>query len=393
MNNNNNDSNQQRHFKKSNNKANLSSILLSIILLTGVSLVPAIHRGVYGQQLQLQPQQRAAQQQNTIGISQIIQQIAQQVANANPGTNATQVYQILVHLARQTAQIISKEQAIGEIQQIYSQVSTYPYGTVSQSLANFAQQVASGNGNVVQIVGQTIQDKASSSGGSKDITHSITDVAVQQATGGSKSVNLAIRHAAQILANRAGVPVEKVEPIIIQIALQIASSQGKTISGQSLFRLANLIIQNPNGILAQAILKLVQLDDGGRSIRTATIIKNVVEVSSSQGGGRRSADGKKEISDYPRNLGKNGGYKGCFDFFSCFNTYLLDYMIPPSQRGMTLKADARTYNGGYDGLEKGGDSGDSSTKSRSASTKSRSADYGEFRLPNIHLRLPDLFGN
>ena len=140
-----------------------------------------------------------------VGLSQVIKQIAQQVSDANPGTNATHVQQILVQLAKQTAQTANREQAIQEIRQISSQITKFPFGTVSQSLAHFAQQVASGNSNVVQIVQQTAQEKAS--GGSKNITQTISNTAVQQASGGSKNVNQVIRQAAQILANRAGVPV------------------------------------------------------------------------------------------------------------------------------------------------------------------------------------------
>jgi hypothetical protein len=52
------------------------------------------------------------------------------------------VQQILVQLAKQTAQTASQEQAIKEIRQIASQVTTYPFDTVSQSLAQFAEQVS-----------------------------------------------------------------------------------------------------------------------------------------------------------------------------------------------------------------------------------------------------------
>jgi hypothetical protein len=48
-------------------------------------------------------QQQPPQQQKQVGLSQVIKQIAQQVATANPGTNATHVYQILVQLAKQIA--------------------------------------------------------------------------------------------------------------------------------------------------------------------------------------------------------------------------------------------------------------------------------------------------
>ena len=202
-------------------------IVLSIVLLFGISLVPALQIGVNGQAQQQQQQQQP--QQNSVGLSQIIKQIAQQVATANPGTNATHVQQILVQLAKQTAQTASQEQAIQEIRQISSQITKYPFGTVSQSLSHFAQQVASGNSNVVQIVQQTVQEKASS-GGSKNIIQTLSNTAVQQASGGSKNVNQVIRQAAEILANRADVPVEKVEAIIIQLALQISQAQGKSIT-------------------------------------------------------------------------------------------------------------------------------------------------------------------
>jgi uncharacterized membrane protein YgcG len=118
--------------------------------------------------------------------------------------------------------------------------------------------------------------------GSNNLIQSLSNAAVQEASGGSKNVNQVIRQAAQILANREGIPVEKVEAVIIQIALQIA--QERAISGQYIFQLANQIVQNPNSVLAQAILKLVNQDDGGKSSHTTTIIKNYVKVSSSRSG-------------------------------------------------------------------------------------------------------------
>jgi hypothetical protein len=262
----------QHHLKSKNIISKLAVIVLSIVLLTGISLVPALQIGANGQVQQQQPQQ-----QKQVGLSQVIKQIAQQVVTANPGTSATHVQQILVQLAKQTAQTASQVEAIKEIRQISSQVATYPFGTLSQVLSYFAQQVASGNSNVVQIVQQTIQDKASSI--SNNITQSLSNVAVQQASGGSKNVNLVIRNAAQILANSAGVPVEKVEAVIIQIALQFARAQGRAITGQYIFQIANQIIQDPNGVLAQAILQLVLQDNVGKSSQTTTIIKNVIRIS------------------------------------------------------------------------------------------------------------------
>src|SRR5829696_6971798 len=123
---------QQQHLKTNNIISKLAVIVLSIVLLTGISLVPALQIGVNGQVQQ--------KQQKQVGLSQVIKQIAQQVVTANPGTTATQVEQLLLQLAKQTAQTATKEQAIEEIRQISSQVATYPFGTVSQSLAQFAKQ-------------------------------------------------------------------------------------------------------------------------------------------------------------------------------------------------------------------------------------------------------------
>ncbi len=68
-------------------------------------------------------------------------------------------------------------------------------------------------------------------GSSKNITQTLSNTAVQQASGGSKNVNQVIRQAAQILANRAGVSVEKAKAVIIQMAIQMSQAQGKSIIG------------------------------------------------------------------------------------------------------------------------------------------------------------------
>ena len=64
---------------KRNNLSKLGVIVLSIILLTGISFIPVLQVGVYGQQkLQSQSQQQAPQQQqNRVDLSQVIKQIAQ----------------------------------------------------------------------------------------------------------------------------------------------------------------------------------------------------------------------------------------------------------------------------------------------------------------------------
>jgi flagellar basal body-associated protein FliL len=84
---------QQRQRLKSNSIIpKLVVIVLSIVLLTGISLVPTLQDVAYGQS-----QQQAPQQQKQVGLSQVIKQIAEQVANANPGTNATNAYQVLLY--------------------------------------------------------------------------------------------------------------------------------------------------------------------------------------------------------------------------------------------------------------------------------------------------------
>ena len=186
----------QQHLKP-NHKSKLGVIVLSIVLLTGISFIPVMQAGVYAQQSQTQ-QQESPQQQNSVGISQLIKQIAQQVATANSGTNSTHVYQILVQLAKQTAQTSNQAEAIKEIRQISSQITTYPFGTLSQVLSHFAKQVASGNSNVVQIAQQTIQEKASGGSSNNNITQSLSNAAIQQASGGLRNVNLVIRNAAQV---------------------------------------------------------------------------------------------------------------------------------------------------------------------------------------------------
>jgi hypothetical protein len=203
------------------------------------------------------------------------------VVTANPGTSATHVQQILVQLAKQIAQTASKEQAIQEIRQISSQVTTYPFGTLSLSLAQFAKQVASGSISVIQVAQQIIQEKSSTG---KDVSGSVVTKAVQTATGAaSNNINQVIRQAAQTLANAAGVPVEYVEAVIIQIALQISQAQGKAISEQTIFEIANQVAKYPNGTLAQAIIQLVKqyMVDNGKTGQTVQIINNVIKTGGS----------------------------------------------------------------------------------------------------------------
>ena len=161
------------------------------------------------------------------------------------------------------------------MRQISLQVTTYPFGSVSQSLANVAQLASSGN--VGAIEKEIIQEKSSG----KSISQSLVNIALQLACGESTNVNEHLRQAAQILANQAGIPTEKVESIIIQIALQIFHTQGKVVTAQSICQIANQVANNPNGIIAQTILQLVKQDthDDGKSGATIQNVKEVFKSS------------------------------------------------------------------------------------------------------------------
>lgn len=271
---------------------NLTSIsklflfLISIILITGISFVPALKSQASVQQTQAQP--------NNSSISEIVKQIADKVATANPGTNATFVEQILTELARQSALASTPDKQIEEIQQISSQVSTYPYGVVSQSLAGFANQLAADSTILLPTVEKIIQEKARG----KSIPQSIVNIAIQQATGGGKNVNDQITLAAQIIAKQfPGIPVQAIESIIIQMALEISKAQGKAITGQTIFEVANQIKHNPTGVLTQAIIQLAKQDthDNGKTGQTVNVIKKVVKASKE--GGDKAVNGEQQQSN------------------------------------------------------------------------------------------------
>ena len=118
--------------------SNLGVIISLIVLLSGISIVPSIQVGIYGQQ----------EQQQKIDIRKIINDIAQQVASADPDTNSTHVKQIIEQLSKHSAQNSSKAEVNREIRQIASQVARYPNGIVSQLLSHFAQELTFVEGEV-----------------------------------------------------------------------------------------------------------------------------------------------------------------------------------------------------------------------------------------------------
>ena len=128
-------------------------VILSIVSLTGMSILTSIQVTIYGQQ-QSQPK---LEQDQTIDMSKMINEIGQQVAAANPKSNSTLVEQVIVQLAEHTAKTSSKADVNKQISQIASEVDKDPNGIVSQLLSHFAGDLASqegGNGYDDALVGE-----------------------------------------------------------------------------------------------------------------------------------------------------------------------------------------------------------------------------------------------
>jgi hypothetical protein len=165
-------------------------IILAAVLITSLTSVPAIRSQP---PTQIEPQ--------STDVSQAVKQIAERVTSANPGTNIVFVEQILTELTRQSSQVSSRGNILEEI---HSQVLTYPYGTESQSLARFASLLSSDSSILLPIVQKILQEHASG----KSILQSIVNIAVQDASGGGRNVNDEISLAAQIIAKQSpGIPV------------------------------------------------------------------------------------------------------------------------------------------------------------------------------------------
>jgi hypothetical protein len=151
----------------------LTSVILAAVLIASITSAPASLSQLPTQD---QPMPSATD------VSQVVKQIAERVISANPGTTAVFVEQILTELARQSSQVPSQGNIL---QDIYSQVLTYPYGIESQSLARFANLLSSDNSLLLSLVQKIVQEQARGSSPSK----SIVNIAVQDATGGGKNVN------------------------------------------------------------------------------------------------------------------------------------------------------------------------------------------------------------
>jgi hypothetical protein len=124
------------------------AVMLLTVLLSAIFVVPSIQLEIYGQQQQQQQEQQQKVQHQKVSISKIINQIGQRVADANPDTNSTLVQQVIVQLAKHTAQTSSKAQANKEIREIASQVDKYPNGIISRLLSHFAQELTLEEGEV-----------------------------------------------------------------------------------------------------------------------------------------------------------------------------------------------------------------------------------------------------
>ena len=134
-------------------------VILSIVLLTGISMATSIQFTIYGQQQESKQQQSQSklEQNQTIDMSKMIDQIGQQIAAANPDSNSTLVEQVIVQLAEHTAKTSSKAEISKQISLIASEVDKDPNGIVSQLISHFAQDLAleeGGNGYDDALVGE-----------------------------------------------------------------------------------------------------------------------------------------------------------------------------------------------------------------------------------------------
>ncbi len=268
----------------------LPVITLSVVLLAGLFLAPL---PPFLQTVGAQAQNN----NNSVGISQVINQISTQVAKADPDTNAAHLQRLLTSLSIQTAQTSGESKAIEDIRQISLQVRTYPHGVVSQSLSQLAQQIANNTSNVSPIIEQISQHKSSG----KDVSQAIANVAVQLSNRGLSNINQQISQTAQLIAKQTGVHPATVESIIRQLSIQTAKIGGPDVASQSVKQIMTELNQNSNGPLTQAIIQLAKLNsnDAGKTGELLKIIKDIVKDS---GGGREKGSsgggdgGSKTIS-------------------------------------------------------------------------------------------------
>ena len=229
--------------------------------------------------------------QNTQKVTdpnQLVKQIAEKVASANTDVSTINVEQILIQIGNQAVESSSQQQALREMTEIHSQVSTYPYGVVSQSLAGLAKLLTTDSNILLPVIQGILHEKSNG----KSISQSIVDISTQQASGGGKNVIEVLRKAAGIISKLVpSVPLANIESILIQMALQTSEAQGKAITGQTIFEMVNQIIRNPNGVLTQAIVQLAKLDtnDLGKTGQTVAVIQKVVKA-----GGGGSTNSKSE---------------------------------------------------------------------------------------------------
>jgi hypothetical protein len=149
----------QQHLQI-NNVSKLAFIVLSTVLLTGLAFVPVLQIGVNGQvqHIPWQQQQQQQPQQNQVSLSQVIKQIAEQVATSKPGADPTHIQKVLIQLAKETkAQTADTSKAIQTITQIQSQITSLPRGQVTQALLYIAKQETGGSVASTQLIKQVAQ--------------------------------------------------------------------------------------------------------------------------------------------------------------------------------------------------------------------------------------------
>jgi hypothetical protein len=252
----------------------------------------------------MQPQQAIPQNPNIIqntrlnaptNTGELINQISTMVVSANPGynqtpgTNQTDVRNLLNLLATQMAQTLGEDKALEGIRQIYGQALYYTRGTTVQALDQLTQQKAK-LGDSSTMIQQIISQNTNTG----FLPQSIVNVAVQLTAGNNSAATdivQKINQTAQLISSQTqGVSANSIDSVIRQISLQTAKTGGADLSASTVSEIEKEIKLNPKGPLAMSIVKLAKLQesDMGRSGDLLRTIKIIVSGTGDSGNNKEN---------------------------------------------------------------------------------------------------------
>jgi F0F1-type ATP synthase delta subunit len=198
--------------------------------------------------------------------TQIINQIASQVANAFGG-DTVQVAQVLEQIAVQISQDANPGKAIQSVSQIFGQmIIGGNQAPVSQALFQLAQQQASGQ-NIQQAISQIGQQVAQ--GG--DVTQAIVQASQQstQPQGGGATLPSEVRQEITQIATQVAQGTNtdqgQVDQVLQQIATQTAAQGGN--AEQTVTQVGQQVAENPQGPVSQSIAQIAKQQDEGENVQ------------------------------------------------------------------------------------------------------------------------------